>query len=166
LKLPRYFRISLDNKEDIIQWIHKHVTAQLDHPEIVVEPLIKSVKGMEHLKFYQIEGSTWKLDLASALPFRSLCAFGMDISSALAVDLLNVHPDDHILDLCCAPGAKLSLLCELNQQSGAGTVTGVDINECRLRRVRNLCRKMNYQRVRLFLCDGTTFSIKPCDIVS
>jgi 16S rRNA C967 or C1407 C5-methylase (RsmB/RsmF family) len=166
LELPRYFRISTHKeKEDTLDGIYRHILAQLDMHENTRECLIQPVMGMEHLKFYQIRSSALKIDLASALPFRSLAAFGMDISSALAVDLLNIQPDDHVLDLCCAPGTKLSLLCELNHGDRTGTITGVDIDESRLRRVRNICRKMGYPCVRLFLCDGAHFSVKPCDRV-
>ena len=172
LIVPRYFRISglKTNKgthhEPIIDDISKHVARQLDILEEAAKSLVEKVPGMEHLGFYRIMPSVSKLNLASSYSFRSLNAFGMDVGSALAVDLLEIQPGDHILDLCCAPGAKLALLLELNDLVGSGTITGVDINESRLHRVRNLCRKMGYQRIRLFLQDGTTFSIRPCDVVS
>jgi 16S rRNA C967 or C1407 C5-methylase (RsmB/RsmF family) len=172
LNVPRYFRISgLKNSkgthhELIIDDISRHIASQLDIPEETAKSLMERVPGMEHLRFYRIMPGSLKLNLASSRSFRSLNAFGMDIGSALAVDLLCIQPGDHILDLCCAPGAKLALLHELGDLIGNGTITGVDISEPRLHRVRNLCRKMGYQRIRLFLQDGTTFSTRPCDVVS
>ncbi|KAJ2204309.1 hypothetical protein IW143_005570, partial [Coemansia sp. RSA 520] len=38
---------------------------------------------------------------------------GMDVSSGIAALSLSVEPGDNVLDLCCAPGAKLLLLAEL-----------------------------------------------------
>jgi hypothetical protein len=36
--------------------------------------------------------------------YRENKIFGIDLSSGLAVLALQVQPNDHVLDLCCAPG--------------------------------------------------------------
>ncbi|ORZ02813.1 S-adenosyl-L-methionine-dependent methyltransferase [Syncephalastrum racemosum] len=93
--------------------------------------------------------------------YQARALFGMDLSSIIAVEALDVHPNDHIMDLCCAPGAKLCMLANL-VAPGKGTVTGVDIATHRLATCRALLRKYNVGfNVRLFAADGTTFGAHP-----
>ncbi|KAE9024811.1 hypothetical protein PF011_g3323 [Phytophthora fragariae] len=96
--------------------------------------------------------------------------YGIDISSGYAVSLLDIQPGEHVLDLCCAPGAKLTMIADLLQLRGS--VTGVDFSRSRLGACRQLVHK--YQlfrpeseaadskwRCRLFHADGRTFNIGP-----
>ncbi|KAL3659453.1 hypothetical protein V7S43_015445 [Phytophthora oleae] len=96
--------------------------------------------------------------------------YGIDISSGYAVTLLEIQPGEHVLDLCCAPGAKLTMIADLLQLRGS--VTGVDFSRARLGACKQLVHK--YQlfqpeseagekswRCRLFHADGRTFSIGP-----
>jgi SAM-dependent methyltransferase len=92
----------------------------------------------------------------------------MDITSGIAVYALELSPTDQVLDLCCAPGAKLCLIAEQlantspSSTKGIGTVTGVDISSHRIATCRSLLRKYpapGLPRVRLFKADGTTFSV-------
>ncbi|CAG8558276.1 13036_t:CDS:2, partial [Racocetra fulgida] len=64
--------------------------------------------------------------------------FGIDLSSGIAVYALDIHPNDHILDLCCAP---------------------VDISRDRAATCRSLLKKYKISRARLFVADGTTFNV-------
>ncbi len=66
-------------------------------------------------------------------------------------------PGDHILDLCCAPGAKLCMISDRIQRTGS--ITGVDIAEQRLSVCRTLCSKYGIPNARLFLSDATTFKV-------
>ena len=72
---------------------------------------------------------------------------------------LNVQRGEHVLDLCCAPGAKLAMIAGLIGQRGSAT--GVDISKARLNACRTLLRKYRLQQVRLFEADGATFRIPP-----
>lgn len=93
--------------------------------------------------------------------YQARALFGMDLSSIIAVEAMGVHPDDHVMDLCCAPGAKLCMLANL-VASGKGTVTGVDIAPHRLATCRALLKKYNVGfNVRLFAADGTLFDAHP-----
>ena len=84
---------------------------------------------------------------------------GMDISSAVAVHALSIQPNDHVLDLCCAPGGKLLFISDLQGASGTGTVTGVDFSQHRLSTCKCLCQKYKLKRYRLFHQDGTLFNV-------
>ncbi|XP_031493249.2 rRNA (cytosine-C(5))-methyltransferase NOP2C-like [Nymphaea colorata] len=86
--------------------------------------------------------------------------YGIDAASGAAVTALNVLPGDHILDLCATPGAKLCMLAELLGSSGS--LTGVDIAKSRLAACRTMLQKYALGgRCRLFVADGTTFSLLP-----
>ncbi|KAI9914065.1 hypothetical protein PsorP6_006286 [Peronosclerospora sorghi] len=63
----------------------------------------------------------------------------IDISSGYAVSLINIQPGEHVLDLCCAPGAKLAMIADLLQFQGS--VTGVDYSISRL----GVCRHLVYK---------------------
>lgn len=87
----------------------------------------------------------------------------MDVSSGLAVNLLELSATDHVLDLCCAPGGKLvlaGLLMGREFAPEAGTITGVDIAEHRLFTCRSMLKKYKIPRTRLFCADGTTFDAR------
>jgi 16S rRNA C967 or C1407 C5-methylase (RsmB/RsmF family) len=48
--------------------------------------------------------------------------YGMDVASGAAIFALDPQPGEHILDLCCCPGAKLCLIGDL--MKGRGSLTG------------------------------------------
>ncbi|XP_020109506.1 uncharacterized protein LOC109724925 [Ananas comosus] len=86
--------------------------------------------------------------------------YGMDAASGAAVLALNVLSGDHVLDLCAAPGAKLCMLCDVLGDSGS--LTGVDFSRHRLAACRTMLQKYSLgNRCRLFVADGTSFSILP-----
>lgn len=68
-----------------------------------------------------------------------------------------------VLDLCCAPGAKLCMISDLLSCSGvsSGSVTGVDVSLERIQAAKALAVKYACPRVRLFLADGTCFGVPP-----
>ena len=91
--------------------------------------------------------------------------YGMDVSSAIACYALDLNKNDHVLDLCCAPGTKSRFISDL-MGKGSGTITGVDISKHRLSIAKNLLKKHKLERFRLFLEDGTTFNVPPSDLSS
>jgi len=97
--------------------------------------------------------------IASCDAYRNGDIYGIDLSSGAAVAALGVRPGDHVLDMCCAPGAKL---CALADALGlSGSVTGVDVSAERLNACRTLCRKYGIANARLFVRDATRFCEPP-----
>ena len=92
--------------------------------------------------------------IASSKAYKSGQIYGMDVSSAVPVDLLAISPGDHVLDLCCAPGVKLLYAAE--RLHGTGSLTGVDISAPRLNTCRSLLGKYQFA-ARLFEADGRSF---------
>ena len=95
----------------------------------------------------------------------------MELSSGVAVSLLNLQPSDHLLDLCCAPGCKLVLAARTMHATPTplattGIITGVDISPRRLANTRALLKKYSVPHVRLFQADGTTFAQHPIAFTS
>ncbi|PKA60562.1 tRNA (cytosine34-C5)-methyltransferase [Apostasia shenzhenica] len=98
--------------------------------------------------------------IASTKAYQLGKIYGIDAASGAAVMALNVTLGDHVLDLCAAPGAKLCMLADLLGNSGS--ITGVDIARHRLAACRNMLQKYAIgDRCRLFVADGTTFSLLP-----
>ena len=90
--------------------------------------------------------------------------YGIDAASATAVAVLDPQPGEHILDLCCAPGAKLCLIAELMELRG--TLCGVDVSRARLGATATLVQRHGIVvtgcpqpswRLQLYLADGTSF---------
>eukprot|EP00434_Breviolum_minutum_P020622 symbB.v1.2.018183.t1/scaffold1436.1/size118852/6 len=94
-------------------------------------------------------------NLSRTEAYKNGSLYGVDAASVFAVCCLEPRLNDHVLDLCCAPGAKL---CTLSDAVGSdGSVTGVDIAEQRLAACRTVLRKYNISNVKLSLGDGTTW---------
>lgn len=94
--------------------------------------------------------------------YKEHAIFGIDLSSAVAVEALEIQQDDQVLDLCCAPGAKLCMIANLLGRDGLGTATGVDLAGHRLATCRSLLKKYKVgEKVRLFEADGTAFGVPP-----
>ena len=92
------------------------------------------------------------IKIAGCDAYRSGRLYGIDVSSGAAVAALDPQPGDNVLDLCCAPGAKLCAIADYMGPSG--TLTGVDVSEERLAACRTLCLKYGVANARLLLQDG------------
>lgn len=99
--------------------------------------------------------------IASSQAYRLGKIYGMDAASGAAVQALGVVQGDHVLDLCAAPGAKLCMVADHLRESG--TLTGVDIARHRLAACRTMLLKYGLGKCcRLFVADGTSFTLLPC----
>jgi hypothetical protein len=138
----RYFRLTRKAADD-----EAGLAAGL--AELGAQPVGPGLPG-----FYRMSAN---VGLSSSVLYEQGRVMGCDLSSGAAVLLgLDVQPGHHVLDLCCAPGMKMLLMSELVGETGS--VTGVDPNEMRLSVARNVLRKYDARRVRLFLCPGERFS--------
>ncbi|KAF9100247.1 hypothetical protein BGX23_000010 [Mortierella sp. AD031] len=160
--LPRYVRLNPD----------PHLTLTPEELEKQLGTKVEPVPGLE--AFCRLDG---KAKLRNTQAYKDGRIFGMDLSSGIAVYALDVQPGEHVLDICCAPGAKLCMIAGLLTNSGnvrsdrsgggnqlqmdiTGTVTGVDISPHRLSTCRSLLKRHRLQQcARLFQADGTTFSV-------
>ena len=97
--------------------------------------------------------------LKGSAPYEDRRVFAMDAASGFAARALGCNEGDRVLDLCCAPGAKLLCLAEAVGVNGA--VDGVDVSEKRLSVARKLLDAhhdpASAARVRLYRSDGRRF---------
>jgi 16S rRNA (cytosine967-C5)-methyltransferase len=78
-----------------------------------------------------------------------------DEGEALVALLVNPRPGERILDLCAAPGGKLSHLVELSR--GQALVVGVELEPSRARRTRQGMQRLGHDAVPLVCADGRSF---------
>ncbi|TPX66373.1 hypothetical protein SpCBS45565_g04535 [Spizellomyces sp. 'palustris'] len=142
--LPRYIRVK------------PQLAASLDMNVVEAElgtPLTK-VDWLDG--FYRLRGD---VNIANSALFKGGSFYGICVSSGVAVHALDVAPDDHVLDLCCAPGMKLCYVADLQGSDGRGTVTGVDLSPDRIAVCKGLLKKYRLERARLFIADGANFDV-------
>ncbi|XP_021908189.1 uncharacterized protein LOC110822388 isoform X2 [Carica papaya] len=105
------------------------------------------------------------IQIANSTAYQQGQIYGIDAASGAAVSALDISQGDHVLDLCAAPGAKLCMILDLLGDSGS--VTGVDIARHRLAATRTMLQKYGLgERCRLFVADGTMFSLVPVNLQS
>ncbi|XP_050230468.1 uncharacterized protein LOC126679471 [Mercurialis annua] len=143
---PRYIRLKPGSEDggDYIKEIEREISCKLE-----------KVNWLPH--FYSLPSH---VQIANSRAYKQGKIYGIDAASGAAVMALNISCGDHVLDLCAAPGAKLCMMAELLGNSGS--VTGVDVARHRLAACRTLLQKYALgDRCRLFVADGTKFSIFP-----
>lgn len=119
----------------------------------------------KEFQFYQLSSD---INISNSKYYRQGIIYGLDISSAVAVFALNPNPGEHILDMCCAPGAKLCLIADYiqiisqkNRLKHNFYLTGVDVSIDRLNTCKSLLKKYKTINTRLVLADGTKFAFNP-----
>lgn len=145
--IPRYVRFKPHNdlEERIIQ-VAKSINAKLT-----------PVTWLEG--FYSLDAD---IKVGANPYYKQGWFYGMDVSSGVAINALEIQPSDHVLDLCCAPGTKLRMIAEmLAKCNGTGTITGVDIAAHRMHTCKSAALRSECNRIRLFLADGTVFNVPP-----
>ena len=80
-----------------------------------------------------------------------------DINAALPVALLDPHPGERIVDLCCAPGGKTTQIAELIKDEGL--VVATDRSVARLQWVRDNVRRLGLRSIRIAAFDACTPSL-------
>ncbi|KAI8382376.1 S-adenosyl-L-methionine-dependent methyltransferase [Blakeslea trispora] len=149
--LPRYVRLNTHLPID------KQPTLE-DLRQQLGTDQVYSVDKLQN--FFEIQLGDKRISDTQA--YKDHAIFGIDLSSAIAVEALSIEKDDQVLDLCCAPGAKLCMIANLLGREGLGTATGVDVAGHRLATCRSLLKKYRVgEKIRLFEADGTTFQVPP-----
>ncbi|KAL5793367.1 hypothetical protein ACOSP7_001961 [Xanthoceras sorbifolium] len=140
---PRYIRLKAGNG------------AQLEEIEAEIKCKLERVVWLQG--FFSLPPD---FKIANSNAYKQGKIYGIDAASGAAVSALDISVGDHVLDLCAAPGAKLCMILDILGDSGS--VTGVDIARHRLAACRTLLQKYALgDRCRLFVADGTTFSLVP-----
>ncbi|KAM7252369.1 hypothetical protein ACFE04_024252 [Oxalis oulophora] len=141
--IPRYIRLKHENETHI-----EELEAELNCK-------LQRVNWLP--AFYSLPPQT---QIANSKAYKQGKLYGIDAASGAAVMALDIRAGDHVLDLCAAPGAKLCMIADVLGDSGS--VTGVDIAKHRLAACRTMLQKYALgDRCRLFVADGTTFSLGP-----
>ncbi|KAJ9703736.1 hypothetical protein PVL29_005146 [Vitis rotundifolia] len=142
---PRYIRLKPGSVSE----------AQIQQLEAEFKSKLEKVGWLPN--FYSLPP---QIHIANSIAYKEGKIYGIDAASGAAVSALNVSEGDHVLDLCAAPGAKLCMMLDLIGNSGS--VTGVDVARHRLAACRTMIQKYALgDRCRLFVADGTTFSLIP-----
>ncbi|TYH78719.1 hypothetical protein ES332_D03G008900v1 [Gossypium tomentosum] len=145
---PRYLRLKPGNE------------AEIEGIEAEIKCKLEKVNWLPD--FYSLRPD---ILIANSKSYLDGKIYGIDAASGAAVSVLNISPGDHVLDLCAAPGAKLCMILDLLGDSGS--VTGVDVARHRLAACRTMLQKYSLgDRCRLFVADGTTFSLAPLRVDS
>ncbi|XP_009379387.1 rRNA (cytosine-C(5))-methyltransferase NOP2C isoform X1 [Pyrus x bretschneideri] len=145
---PRYIRLK-PGFEDRIEEIEAEIKCKLEE--------VEWLPG-----FYALPPA---VQIANSNAYREGKIYGIDAASGAAVSALNISSGDHVLDLCAAPGAKLCMISDLLGNSGS--ITGVDVSSHRLAACRTMLQKYALGNLcRLFVADGTTFSLVPTRVLS
>ncbi|KAJ1963712.1 hypothetical protein IWQ62_003135, partial [Dispira parvispora] len=146
--IPRYFRTARRLPSDNIESIRIELKLKFDAPMEKVPHVPDFWRTAPHVKLSHLEA------------YAQGYIYGLDITSGLAVLALDLEENDQVLDLCCAPGAKLCMISDLLGTDGRGTVTGVDISPQRIATCRALVKKYRHWNARLYCGDGTTFTLR------
>ncbi|MCK5850149.1 MAG: 16S rRNA (cytosine(967)-C(5))-methyltransferase RsmB [Kiritimatiellae bacterium] len=129
-------------------------------PMVTIHPNSMQTTVSQYLKLLQAEGIDAKccegaedefLVLPRGVRVNSLPGFsdGMfsvhDPSTAVAVNLLDLHGGESVLDACAAPGGKTILMAQ--KMKGSGTITAMDLYEDRLVRLHDNVKRMKLSNV-------------------
>ncbi len=85
--------------------------------------------------------------------------FVQDQSSVLVTQLLSAKPGETVIDLCSAPGGKASAMAM--QMKNTGRLIAVELNEKRLRLLRENAERLGLTNLELAAADGRTFVPPP-----
>ena len=171
-----YYKIT---KNEIEREIMDYVRQNGNEYDIKMDESKPVIKETILDDFYELQPN---IKIAYLKCYQMKRIYGMDMASGICVRILDPQPNDHILDLCCAPGMKLLYISQLMSEdtrniqlnnnkalylinklinvfdiSHIGSVTGVDISPSRLNVCKKLIRNERCNNVRIYQHDGKTF---------
>ena len=108
--------------------------------------------------FYWIES---KIDLEYLFLFSKGYIYAQDESAGFPVLLLDPKPGEAILDMCSAPGGKLTYMAELLKNSGK--LIALDISSERMKKIKENCQKLGIENVDFQIGDAQSYPTEPVD---
>jgi len=78
-----------------------------------------------------------------------------DEATGFSVNLLDVKPDDRVLDMCSAPGGKTSFLSAIMENKGE--ITAVDLHESRIKALEKNLNRLGVRNVKTVAVDTLKF---------
>ncbi len=79
-----------------------------------------------------------------------------DQASTLAVEVLNPRPKSRVLDMCCAPGGKLTHIAELMQNDGE--IDGYELNIKKKKTLEDNINRLDLKNIKLHFTDSAHLS--------
>jgi len=115
----------------------------------------------------QADSHFYKVDQASKLRISDRFLEGyftfQDISAGIESKLVHENYNEVLLDVCCAPGGKISYLAEL--MGNKGSLFAYDVDERRLDKVRENIARLNLNCIQLGLKDATKDDFPESDLI-
>jgi 16S rRNA (cytosine967-C5)-methyltransferase len=157
-------RFGLDNTINLLSFNNTPAQITIHHNPIKAnkEEVIEEL-NTEHIKPVQSSISPDCLKIGNVGIVTQIPGFYeghwyiQDESSSLVVDVLNPQPEEHVLDLCAAPGIKtVQIAGKMNNQ---GKITAVEVNPDRLSKIQENCYRLGVTIVNLLNTDGTNIEL-------
>ncbi|MDH4222137.1 MAG: 16S rRNA (cytosine(967)-C(5))-methyltransferase RsmB [candidate division Zixibacteria bacterium] len=121
---------------------------------------IKYRKGNFLDNFYWMES---KIDLENLFLFQKGYVYPQDESAGFSVRMLAPRPGESILDMCAAPGGKLTYIAELLKNTGR--LIALDSSPDRMARVKENCQRLGIEKVIYRTGDAQSYSSEQVDKV-
>lgn len=86
-----------------------------------------------------------------------------DESAGLICNLLSPKPGQRVLDLCAAPGGKMSYIGQMMEDTG--DLVGVEIFEARMKVLNQAMKRTGLKNYTTVVSDAVTYQAEPFDIV-
>ena len=123
-------RYGAERAEALAAWHNTPAETWLAYPPGAAEPFVKLARGR---KVTEVEG------------YADGAFLVQDPATALAVELLDVHPGQTVLDFCAAPGGKTAQIAW--RLAPTDTLVAQEVNPKRLARLRENLARLKLERV-------------------
>ncbi len=133
-------------KPNIVLRINPTKTNISDYCELLDKSDIKYEKSELNKSCIKLKSSN--INVINLPGFNDGLFIVQDETPARLVDMLNPQKDDHVLDLCAAPGGKTCVLA-----TQAKSVTAVDINPERMKSLDENIARLGIKNVDTMICD-------------
>lgn len=142
----------------------EETSIQNSHPRWLIEKWIAEFGFEEAAKLAKANNETpsldYRLTAKSKNDFENQSLFELakkgeiyfqDKGSQLVAETIDLQPNEKVLDVCCAPASKLSMIATQNQNQN---FFGGDFNFKRLKIAQNSCKKQGLKNVQLVQYDA------------